>query len=343
MSLFEKRQSTTQNLVSTSSPKELNEPMVFSPFNSKNREINVNDILAIFRKYNLPYRKIHNLAIYKRAFVHRSYTKRPDYENKLNNIVIEQCPSGCIPLKTKSNERLEFLGDGVLECVAKFCLYERFPKEDEGFMTQKKIAIVKNEHIGKLAYDIGLHEFFIISKHAEEKNTRTNIKKLGCLFEAFIGAIFLDFNKTPLDDTENWFKDVFKCGPGFQMAQMFIERVFEKHIDWVSLLKDDDNYKNILQVKIQKEFKTTPTYIIIEQNDEYFHMGVYLIINYNGEMNPKLAVDVTTMITLPNNDNLLDTCESLFILLGDGQHKIKKKAEQMASENAIVNIDKMLK
>lgn len=344
MSLFEKSEESLkdQNIPNTTN-KELNEPMIFSPFNSKNREVTSNDILAIFRKYNLPYYKIHNMAIYKRAFVHRSYTKRPDYENKLNNIVIEDCPEDCIPLKTKSNERLEFLGDGVLECVTKYCLYERFPKEDEGFMTQKKIAIVKNEHIGKLAYDIGLQEFFIISKHAEEKNTRTNIKKLGCLFEAFIGAIFLDFNKTPLHDEEKWFKDVFKCGPGFQMAQMFIERVFERHIDWISLLKDDDNYKNILQVKIQKEFKTTPTYIIIEQTDDLFHMGVYLVINYNGEIDPKMATDITTMSCLPNYDSLLDTCESLFVLLGNGQHKIKKKAEQLASENAIHNIDKKLK
>ncbi|NDB36077.1 MAG: hypothetical protein EB023_12220, partial [Flavobacteriia bacterium] len=52
-------------------------------------------------------------------------------------------------------------------------------------MTEKKIAIVKNEAIGKIALEMGLHKWLVLSKHAEEKRIRTNLKKLGCLFEAF--------------------------------------------------------------------------------------------------------------------------------------------------------------
>ena len=65
-------------------------------------------------------------------------------------------------------------------------------------MTEKKIALVKNEAIGKLALEMGLHKYYIISKHAEEKKTRTNLKNLGCLFESFLRCIFLDFNKMKL-------------------------------------------------------------------------------------------------------------------------------------------------
>ena len=108
-----------------------------------------------------------------------------------------------MPLSTKSNERLEFLGDGVLECITKYYLYRRFPKEDEGFMTEKKIALVKNESIGKQAYEMGLNKWYIISNHAEEKKTRTNLKKLGCLFESFLGALFLDYNKLEIHDEDN--------------------------------------------------------------------------------------------------------------------------------------------
>jgi hypothetical protein len=50
-------------------------------------------------------------------------------------------------------------------------------------------------------------------------------------------------------------------GPGFQMAQVFVEAIFERHVNWIELILTDDNYKNILQVKIQKEFKITPDYI----------------------------------------------------------------------------------
>ena len=115
--------------------------------------------------------------IYREAFTHRSMNIKNDNGEIVNY------------------ERLEFLGDGVLECITKYYLYRRFPKENEGFMTEKKIALVKNEAIGKLAYEMGLHKWYVISKHAEEKKTRTNLKKLGCLFEAFLGALFLDFNK----------------------------------------------------------------------------------------------------------------------------------------------------
>jgi ribonuclease-3 len=215
------------------------------------------------------------MELYRRAFIHRSYTKRPGYENLEQNIKIVDRPMDCLPLSTKSNERLEFLGDGILELVTKYYLYRRFPKENEGFMTEKKIAIVKNEAIGKIAYEMGLHKWLILSKHAEEKKIRTNLKKLGCLFESFLGALFLDFNKITVKDEEGWFKNIFVTGPGFQMAQKFVENIFEKHIDWIALIQNDDNYKNILQVKIQKEFKVTPHYLEQEHDmDDGYKMGV---------------------------------------------------------------------
>jgi len=230
---------------------------VFNPYNTENVEVTLGDIESILVRYGVP-SQVHNLDLYKRAFIHRSYTKRPKALNELENVTFVERPEGAMQLHTKSNERLEFVGDGVLECITKYYLYRRFPKENEGFMTEKKIAIVKNETIGKFALEMGLHRWFIISKHSEEKKTRTNLKKLGCLFEAFVGALFLDFNRVPIHDDDKWFQKVFTCGPGFQIAQIFIENVFERHIDWTNLIKNDDNYKNILQVKIQKEFKTTP-------------------------------------------------------------------------------------
>ena len=234
--------------------------LIFNPFNPYNVEITLSEVQSILEKYGIP-PKVHNMNLYKRAFVHRSYTKRPNFENIQQNITVLERPKDCLPLSTKSNERQEFLGDGILECVTKYLLYRRFPKENEGFMTEKKIAIVKNEAIGKIAYEMGLHKWLIISRNAEEKKIRTNLKKLGCLFESFIGAVFLDFNKIEVHDDEGWFQNMFVTGPGFQMAQKFIESIFEKHIDWVALIQNDDNYKNILQVKVQKEFKVTPHYL----------------------------------------------------------------------------------
>ena len=242
------------------------EGLVFNPYNEQLQEITLNEVQCILNEYGIN-AKIYNIELYKRAFIHKSYLKRPSIENKNSNITIVEKPKGCISLKTKSNERLEFIGDGVLELITKYYLYRRFPKADEGFMTEKKIALVKNEHIGKLALLMKLNKWFIMSKNTEEKGTRNNLKKLGCLFEAFIGALFLDFNKISIIDEDKWFKELFVCGPGFQMAQIFVENILEKYVDWEKLVSEDDNFKNILQVKIQKNFKVTPDYIETEKYD----------------------------------------------------------------------------
>jgi dsRNA-specific ribonuclease len=318
------------------------EGLIFNPFNPLNSKITLSEVQSILSKYGIP-PQVHNMALYERAFVHRSYTKRPNFENIQQNITIVERPPDCMPLSSKSNERLEFLGDGVLECVTKYLLYRRFPKADEGFMTEKKIAIVKNEAIGKIALEMGLHKWLILSKHAEEKKIRTNLKKLGCLFESFVGALFLDFNKITVKDEENWFQNIFVTGPGFQMAQKFIENVFEQHIDWVALIQNDDNYKNILQVKIQKEFKVTPHYLEIEHDLELgYKMGVYLCLGQPiHTLSHKDSVDIGFFKNFNAIQELVAESGKVFIFMGEGQHKIKRKAEQIACNEALIflNVD----
>lgn len=311
--------------------------LIFDPFNSRNREITKREVQTILETYGIP-GKVHNFNLYRRAFIHKSYVKRPFQENEKNGIIIVERPQECMSLKTKSNERLEFLGDGVLECITKYYLYRRFPKANEGFMTEKKIALVKNESIGKMVYEMGLNKWYIMSKNAEEKKTRTNLKKLGCLFEAFLGALFLDFNKIDIHDTDKWFDNIFVTGPGFQMAQIFVENIFEKHVNWMALLQNDDNYKNILQVKLQKSFKVTPIYLEITPQDEEtgYHMGVFLLISIPLHIAKKSAPDPYTKYkTFDNIHKHLETNDGVFILLGESKHKIKKKAEQMACKLAL--------
>jgi dsRNA-specific ribonuclease len=286
-----------------------------------------------------------NMELYKRAFVHRSYTKRPHFENVQQNITIVPRPDDCMPLKSKSNERLEFLGDGLLELVTKYYLYRRFPKENEGFMTEKKIAIVKNEAIGRIALEMGLHKWLILSKHAEEKKIRTNLKKLGCLFESFLGALFLDFNKIVLKDEDGWFQNMFVTGPGFQMVQKFIENIFEQHINWIELIQNDDNYKNILQVKIQKEFKVTPHYLEMEHDaDQGYRMGVFLCLGQQvHNLVPSNAIHIETLKTFQEIQTHLTAHGKVFLFLGQGLHKIKRKAEQEACLVALGVIEKYSK
>jgi dsRNA-specific ribonuclease len=189
---------------------------------------------------------------------------------------------------------------------------------------------------------MGLHKWLLLSKHAEEKKIRTNMKRLGCLFEAFVGAIFLDLNKIEVRDEHNWFSSVFTTGPGFQFAQKFIENVFEKHIDWVELVQNDDNYKNILQVKIQKEFKVTPHYmeVTMVDSEEGYNMGVYLCLGQSiHNLTHAHSIPFEDFKTFKNVHARLAENNTIFLFLGNGKHKIKRKAEQTACFNAIQIIE----
>ena len=317
-----------------------NGELVFNPYNTNNKEITLTELKTILRSYGLP-GDVYNIELYKRAFCHSSYTKRPELENLENNITVAPKPSNCLSLKTKSNERLEFLGDGILEAITKYYLYRRFPKANEGFMTEKKIVLVKNESIGKFAYEMKLNKWLLLSKHAEEKKGRTTLKKLGCLFEAFLGALFLDCNKMEVEDEENLFKNLFVTGPGFQMAQIFVENVFEKHVDWTNLINTDDNYKNILQVKIQKEFKVTPDYLEINNDDNGYEMGVYLCLGKHiHEVSIENSLNYDDLKSFEKIHEIYGSDGSVFVFLGKGLHKIKKKAEQMACFEAISKLNK---
>ena len=271
----------------------------------KNRRIKEKYIRKILRRYGID---IHvDTAVYKQAFVHHSFSACGSPE----------LTAGKARKPIESNERLEFLGDGVLELVAKKYLYDRFPTEDEGFMTEKKIAIVKNEHIGKLALELGLHRWCLLSKEAESRNVRTNLKRLGCLFEAWIGAIFVDHNGG---------------AGGYAAATTFIQNVLEEHVDWQKLITTDDNYKNLLQMRIQKVFKITPEYVELGRSkDKGYRMGVFLALGA-----PIHAFSIDAALPYSKFGSLTAIAEKeedtqpLLVHLGDGEHKVKKKAEQKA-------------
>lgn len=291
--------------------------MCDSPYNPCNRLLSLRDLSLILKNYGL--KKRNNLGLYQRALTHSSYTTDENHNWREHNKKLK------IKIGKVSNERLEFLGDGVLELVTKKYLYDRFPDENEGFMTEKKICLVKNEHIGKLVRDIGLDKWYIMSRAAEEKNVRVNFKKLGCLFEAWIGAIFVDHGG---------------AGTGYAAATTFIQNVLEKHVDWQRLLSTDENYKNILQVRIQKTFRLTPEYVEMGHSKaKGYHVGLYLCIGqpiYKFELSDATPYTRFGSLQAIKNSVAADTC--LLVHLADGLHKMKKKAEQNASFIALQRI-----
>ena len=313
------------------------EQIIFDPYNPLNISIQESNVLELLRKYNVNV-PIHHFVLYQRAFIHKSYTKRPVEWNQKRNIQIVPKPDDCHELHTKSNERLEFLGDGVLECIAKFYLYKRFPKADEGFMTDTKIELVKNETIGRIAIEMGLNKWFMISKHTEQKNLRNNHKKLGCLFEAFVGALFLDLNRVTINDEHHWFDQMFQCGPGFQVVQLFVEAVFDRHIDWSKITNQSDNFKRPLQELLQCEFKTTPYIMDIESftQENGYHMGVYLCLGQPTHgVHHSETMSREKISSFQEIHNYMAYHQKIYLFLGEGSNKTKINAEQMACKNAI--------
>jgi ribonuclease III len=107
---------------------------------------------------------------------------------------------------TGHNERLEFLGDAVIGLVVSRLLYERFPDEDEGFLTARRAALVNRDALAAVALELGLHEFLLLGRGESEAGGATRPSLLAAAMEALAGAIFLSEG---LDATRGWLRRIF--------------------------------------------------------------------------------------------------------------------------------------
>lgn len=224
----------------------------YSPYNSHNRYFTEKDIHAILRKHGLPHYHVTNRKIFQTAMVHTTYVRRSEYTTPDGSIAsLAPCPAGVMPLHDESYECLEFEGDSVLGvCVATY-LRHKYPEKKQGFLTDARKELVNNERIGYLSKKIGLDRFYVISRHNEESaaiSGRTNLKKLGDIFEAFIGALWTD------------------CGNRFHIVFDFVVAVMEGYLDIEDVVTSVTNYKDMFQKHCQKEFKYTPVYTMLSND-----------------------------------------------------------------------------
>jgi len=229
---------------------------MYNPYNSKNRLFTKTDIQSILSKHNCNH-QVQNLNLFQTAMVHSSYVKRTEYTTptgELTQLVAK--PDNCLDLFDESYERLEHLGDSILGATVSTYLAERFPMEQEGFLTDLKKEVVCNEMLGSLSLKIGLEKFYIVSRHNEDAcNGRTNTKKLGDILEAFIGALWTDSaNK-------------------FNVLYSFIVALIETYIDIPKILMNNRNFKEQLQKLYQAKFHQTPTYIMLSSVGNMYTMA----------------------------------------------------------------------
>ena len=205
----------------------ISEPVII-PYNLKNVLINDNNLKKIFNNFGLTI-EVSDIELYRQSLTHKSYVVNQYYnKNKEELLKHKSKMHGVLDLRQESNERLELLGDTVIKMSITEYLYERYPEQDEGFMTKLKTKIENRESLARWAKIMQLDKFIIISSQNEDSNNgRTNDKILEDAFESFIGALKKDTD--------------------YETCNKLIRNLLENHVFWSDILYIDCNYKDQLQ------------------------------------------------------------------------------------------------
>lgn len=157
-----------------------------------------------------------------------------------------------------SYERLEFLGDAVLDLIITEIIFDQFPKEDEGFMTKLRAKLVKGDTLAKFARTMDLNELLVLGERARGQGIEFSKSVLSDVLEALIGAIYLD--------------------QGYQKAFSFVSEVIRENIDFDHITSTLDNYKSMLLEYAQAHQLSIPVYEVVNEegpgHDKTFEVKV---------------------------------------------------------------------
>lgn len=190
---------------------------------------------AFQKKNNLSFK---DSSLLTKAFTHSSYANEHNCE---------------------SNERLEFLGDAVLQIAVSEFLYENFPNQDEGFLSKKRAKNVKEPALCIIARNMNLGEMLLLGNGEEITGGREKDSNLADAFEAVLGAIYLD----------RGFVEIFKV-----LDRYFFTYLLEGEI------QDDQDHKSSLQEFVQADDKRSISYKLIDEegppHNKIFTIAVYM-------------------------------------------------------------------
>src|SRR3989338_4222608 len=158
------------------------------------------------------------------------------------------------------NERLEFLGDAVLELISTHFLYNKYSDKPEGELTAYRASLVNAVTCAEIAHEIGMNDFLLLSRGEAKDTGRARNILLANAFEALVGAIYLD--------------------QGYDAAKEFITKHLFPKIDAIVREKLWQDAKSVLQEKAQESEGVTPNYAVIREtgpdHDKHFIVGVYI-------------------------------------------------------------------
>lgn len=172
-------------------------------------------------------RSINDLSLYRRALTHRS--------------LLRVYPEHAL----QSNERLEFLGDALLDLLVGEVLYEHFPMKDEGTLTRLRARLVSEQPLATYARHLDLGTNLLMSNNAARGEGRDNPSILADAFEAVVGAVYLD--------------------QGYDAVRTFVHEQVLAPLDLQELASQDENYKSQLLELMQAWGRSQPTYKVVEE------------------------------------------------------------------------------
>lgn len=185
--------------------------------------------------------QFNNKDILTQAFTHRSYLN----ENA--------------KLGIGHNERLEFLGDAVLELVVTDFLYKNYPSSAEGELTAYRSALVNATIIGEVAGELSMGEYLLLSKGETRDIGKARTYILANTYEAFVGALYQD--------------------QGYNVAKSFIEKTLLPRVDEIVKKKLWRDSKSLVQEKSQEYLSLTPSYKVLNESgpdhDKHFTVGIF--------------------------------------------------------------------
>lgn len=144
-----------------------------------------------------------------------------------------------------SYERLEFLGDAVLDLIVTEIIFDRYPEENEGFLTKLRAKLVKGESLAEYARQLKLSELLVLGERAQGQGIEFSRSVLADVFEALIAAVYLD--------------------KGYQDAAGFVQDVIQRYVDFDSVTDTLDNHKSLLLEYAQAHKLSIPRYKVISE------------------------------------------------------------------------------
>jgi ribonuclease-3 len=190
-----------------------------------------------------------DINVLKEALTHRSY--------------LNEKPNWPVP----HNERLEYLGDAVLELAVSEKLFRRYPDYPEGQLTVLRAALVNYQILGRVAAELGMEEFILMSKGERGDNNRAKEVILANAFEALVGAMYID--------------------QGFAAVSKFTDEVLMPHLEEIVRTKSYKDPKSALQEFVQEKYRETPTYEVLGESGPAHARTFVVGVKFDGDIAAK--------------------------------------------------------